>query len=337
MAQGRTLTVNVSFRNRPSMGDGTLLVVRLEREGNSGWDNRGGGINRGNQGWGGSGMENSGSSGMGNQQGSGRGSDDNQQGGNQGWRDGQTWYNNHQGRNPGWSNNPNWRGQGGSDWNSMGLLSEVRMMLNGETSNLRVTLPYSYDSERGASGYVVRAMLLQNGQMVMGSQPRTVRLGRSSSTSYTLNLTDMSSWNNGSGWQGNGDGQRGSEDNWRNGSNPNWSMSDLRGSTWEVSEVDGRIVTWSERMPTITFDQNGSDIRGFSGVNGYAASYSGDAQNLRMTMGTRTEMAGNASQTNTEQAIFRVLPTVSRITRSGDGLTMWAGDRAVIRLRRSRS
>lgn len=331
MAQGRSLTVNVSFRDRSAMGSGTLLVVRLEREGNTGWGWNGTGNGNGS-GWNGSGGSGNGSNGgsgsgwNGGSMGSGNSADPQSgQNGGQNWNNGQNGQNGNNGQ--GWNNG---QGMGWNDWGNMNVLSEVRVMLNGESSPFRVTLPYSYDTDTSTSGYVVRAMLLQNGRMVMGSQPRTVRLGRGTSRTYTLSLSDMAAWNgNGdTGWNGNRGRNNGGRDN------ANWSMGDLRGTTWEVSEVDGRAVNWSERMPTITFDPNGTDIRGFSGVNGYAASYTGDAQNIRLTMGTRTMMAGTDGQNEVENRLYRVLPTVSRVTRSGDGLVMWAGDRAVIRLRR---
>lgn len=221
-------------------------------------------------------------------------------------------------------------GRGGampSELADLSLISEVRMMLRGESSPITVSVPYSYDNEMGTSGYSLRAMLMRNGQVIMGSDRSVpVRLMRTN-RAYTVNLTGSTvvSWS------------KGTRDMPSRDDATNWQMADLRGTTWEVTEVDGRQVGWSERKPSVTFDENGTEIRGFSGVNGFGATYSGDANSLRLTMGMHTMMAGNDAQMDVENRLFRVLPTVSRVTRTGQGLTLWANDRAVVRLQRARS
>jgi putative lipoprotein len=112
------------------------------------------------------------------------------------------------------------------------------------------------------------------------------------------------------------------------------SESPLVNTYWKLTEVNGSPIgapPQGAREPHLVLTQQENRFHGFGGVNQLLGSFKLDWQNLTIRPGPMTQAAGPAEAMNQERAFTRALTTVTSYKIAGQDLTMFAGDKPVLK------
>lgn len=184
-------------------------------------------------------------------------------------------------------------------------LSELTMSLNGRQVPISFTLPYEVGRTESGTRFGVRARILDRGRvqfetashaMVIANGVRQVR----------LNLV-------------------------RSAPLPGPGVVD---TDWTLMVLDGKVVPFTDRLPTLRFDSSNGRVVGFGSVNRFGGSFAYRAPMIQIDPGASTLMAGPADRMQVESTMLRLLPLVNRAEIEAGELTLLRGDRPLMRFRR---
>lgn len=108
----------------------------------------------------------------------------------------------------------------------------------------------------------------------------------------------------------------------------------LAGSQWRLVELNGRAPVGGGEAPTLRFDAGEPRASGNGGCNQFNGPYtqSGDALHFGPMASTRRACADEAA-TRQETEYLEALHATTRIAMQDGTLSLYAGDRAVVRFR----
>ena len=110
----------------------------------------------------------------------------------------------------------------------------------------------------------------------------------------------------------------------------------LAETSWTLVEIQGQALPALETPLTLRFEAADFRVAGYGGCNQFGGRYTVDGEGLSFGQLISTKRACLDEAANEREAQFLgLLGAVSRYTRSGDDLRLFAGDREVLRFRRT--
>ncbi len=114
------------------------------------------------------------------------------------------------------------------------------------------------------------------------------------------------------------------------------ATGDMTGIYWKLTELDGRpaLATTAPQEAHLRISDDGSTVTGSTGCNGFRGRSQLSGERVKFGPLTSTLMACvDPDLGSQEQRFLRALESADKLVAEGDGLTMYAGERALARFK----
>jgi putative lipoprotein len=183
-------------------------------------------------------------------------------------------------------------------------ISEVRMKLGGKQVPVQFSLPYARETVTAGSKLGIRAVIRVDGEVLFESA-KTETVVTNGKRKIDLILVRAMSM----------------------------EMPPLTNVTWELMGLDSQALKFETRRPTLRFDAETGQLRGFSGVNSFGGTFEYKAPTIQIDPGAMTMMAGPPERMEVESRLMQILPSVTRATIQEGELVLSRGEKELARFR----
>jgi heat shock protein HslJ len=109
----------------------------------------------------------------------------------------------------------------------------------------------------------------------------------------------------------------------------------LKGTGWVLSRIPDFELEKTRKEPSIYFNDSTSKVSGYTGCNGYGASYTLKGNTIKIGDVLSTKMACMPGM-KTENKVMNVLSSVDNYSISGDKLTLKQGEKVLAEFTRDK-